>query len=58
VLVERLEDPADLRLGDPQPEALDELVDAAGRDAADIGLLADPEQRLVGTPARLQMLGK
>ena len=54
VLVERLADPADLALADPQPEALDELVDPARRDAADIGLLDHRQQRLLGAPARLQ----
>ena len=54
VLIERLTDPADLALGDPQPEALDELVDPPGRDAAHIRLLDHGEQRLLRTPARLQ----
>ena len=54
MLVERLADPADLRLRDPQAEALDELVDAAGRDPADIGLLNNRQQRLLGAPARLE----
>src|SRR5687768_18204391 len=36
--VEQPGDPADLALGDPQPEALDELIDAPGRHAAHIGL--------------------
>ena len=39
LLVEQPGDPADLGLADPQPEALDELIDPPGRDAADIGLL-------------------
>ena len=34
VLVQRLADAADVGLGDPQPEPLDELVDAPRRDAA------------------------
>jgi hypothetical protein len=54
VLVELLADAADLGLADPQPEALDELVDAAGRDAADIGLLDHAQQRLLGALARLE----
>ena len=54
VLIERLADAADLALADPQPEALDELVDAPGRDAADIGLLDHRQQRLLRAPARLQ----
>jgi hypothetical protein len=53
VFVERLADPADLALADPQPEALNELVDAPGRDAADVGLLDHGQQRLLGAPARL-----
>ena len=54
VLVERLADAADLGLGDPQPEPLDELVDPPGRDAEHIGLLDDRQQRLLGALARLQ----
>jgi hypothetical protein len=45
---------AHLRARDPQPKALDQLVDAAGRNAAHIGLLDDRQQRLLGAPARLQ----
>jgi len=45
VLVERLTDAADLALADPQPEALDQLVDAPGRPAAHIGLLDHGQQR-------------
>ena len=41
LLVEQPGDPADLALGDPQPEALDELIDPPRRDAADIRLLDD-----------------
>ena len=54
LLIEQPGDPADLALGDPQPERLDELIDAPGRDAADIGLLHDRDQRLLGALARLQ----
>jgi hypothetical protein len=39
VLIQCPADPADLALADPQPEALDELIDPARRDAADVGLL-------------------
>ena len=39
LLIEQPGDPTDLALGDPQPEALDELIDAARRHAADIRLL-------------------
>jgi len=37
-----------------QPQLLDQPVDLAGRDAVDIGLLHDRDQRLLGPPARLQ----
>jgi hypothetical protein len=47
LLVEQPGDPADLGLADPQAEALDELIDAAGRDAADVGLLDRRDQRLL-----------
>src|SRR3954453_15691379 len=45
--VEQPRDPAPLRLADAQPEALDELIDPARRDAADIRLLHDRHQRLL-----------
>jgi hypothetical protein len=54
LLVEQAGDPADLRLGDAQPEALDELIDATGRHAADIGLLNDRDKRLLAALSRLQ----
>src|SRR5204863_9835958 len=54
VLVELLAHTADVTLGDPQPEPLDELVDAARGDPADVGLLHDRQQRLLRTLARLQ----
>jgi hypothetical protein len=54
LLIQPGADPADLRPADAQPEALDELVDAPGRDAAHIGLLDHAEQRLLGALARLQ----
>ena len=41
VLIERPADPTDLALAHPQPEALDELVDAPRRHAAHVGLLDD-----------------
>ena len=47
VLVERFANPADLTLRDPQAEALDKLVDAPRRDAADVGLLNDGDERLL-----------
>src|SRR3954462_7277528 len=54
LLVEQCGDPADLALGDPQPQALDELIDATGRDAADISLLDDRDERLLAALAGLQ----
>jgi hypothetical protein len=45
LLGEQPRDPADLALGDPQPERLDKLIDAPGRDAANIGLHALPPPR-------------
>src|SRR6185503_3876492 len=47
-------DATDLALADPQAKALDELVDASGRNAADVRLLDHTEQRLLGALARLQ----
>jgi hypothetical protein len=47
LLVQQPSDPADVRLADPQPERLDELIDAARGDAADIGLLDHRDQRLL-----------
>jgi hypothetical protein len=52
--VEQRRDPRHLRARDPQPERLHELVDAAGGDAAHVGLLDDRDERLLGAPARLQ----
>src|SRR5262249_46302467 len=54
LLVEALADPRDLALGDPQPQRLDQLVDLPRRDAGDIGLLHDRDQRLLAAFARLQ----
>jgi hypothetical protein len=54
LLVEQRGDPRDLGLRDAQPERLDQLIDSPGRDAADIGLLDDRDQRLLGALARLQ----
>jgi hypothetical protein len=54
LLVEQSGDAADLALGDPQPQALDELIDPARRNAADIRLLHHGDQRLLGALARLQ----
>jgi len=54
LLIEQAGDPADLALGDPQPQALDELIDATRRDTADIRLLDDAHERLLAALARLQ----
>jgi hypothetical protein len=42
----------------PQPERLDQLIDLAGGDADDVGLLHDRDQRLLAALARLQERGK
>jgi hypothetical protein len=54
VLIQRAADAADFALAHAQAEALDELIDAPGRNAADVTLLNDREQRLLGAPPRLQ----
>jgi hypothetical protein len=54
LLVEQPGDAADLRLGDPQPKRLDELIDAPGQDAAHVGLLHHRHERLLRALARLQ----
>ena len=54
LLVKQTRDPADLRLADPQTEALDELVDAPRAHAADIGLLHHRHQRLLAALPWLQ----
>src|SRR3954453_1461588 len=54
LLVEQPRDPTDLALADAQPETLDELIDPPRRHAADIGLLDDRAERLLGALARLQ----
>src|SRR5947209_849831 len=51
LLVEPLADPRDLRLRDPQPQALDQPVDLPRRDAGDIRLLHHRHERL---PDRLR----
>ena len=54
-LVDLLAQPADLALGDAaHAHGLDQVVDRAGRDALDVGLLDDRGQRLLGHPARLE----
>ena len=55
LLVELLAEPADLALGDAvHPHGLNQIVDRAGRDALDIGLLHDRGERLLRHPARLE----
>ena len=47
--------PADLALGDAaHAHRLDQIVDRAGRDALDVGLLDHRGERLLGHPARLE----
>ena len=54
-LVDVLAEPADLALRDAgAAHGLDEVVDGAGRDAVDVGLLDDRGERLLGGAARLQ----
>jgi hypothetical protein len=54
-LVDLIAQAAHLTLRDAgHAESLDQLVDAAGRDALDVGLLNYRRQRLLGDPARLQ----
>ena len=53
--VDLLAQPADLALRDAaHPHRLDQIVDRAGRDAVDVGLLDDRRQGLLGKPSRLQ----
>ena len=54
LFVETGADAGDLRARDAQPERLDQLVDAAGGDAADVRLLDDRDEGLLAAPARLQ----
>jgi hypothetical protein len=57
MLIERLTDATDIALGDPQPQALDQLVNAPGRHAAHIGLLHDRQERLLERRRGSRMLG-
>src|SRR3954471_21678369 len=58
-LVDLLAEPAHLALRDTtRAERLDEVVDGAGRDARDVGLLHDGGERLLGEPSRLQEAGE
>ena len=55
LLVDLLAQPRHLALGDAgHAHRLDQIVDRAGRDALDVGLLDHRGQRLLGHPARLQ----
>ena len=55
LLVDLLAQPDDLALGDAaHAHRLDQVVDRAGRDALDVGLLDHRGQRLLGHPARLE----
>ena len=55
LLVEFLAQPADLALGDAvHTQGAHEVVDRAGRDAVDVGLLDDRRDRLLGQPAWLE----
>ena len=58
LLVEALADPRDLALRDPRPERLDQLVDLASRDAGDLGLLHDRDERLLTARARREESGE
>ena len=54
-LVDLLAEPAHLALRDAaHAERLDQVVDGAGRDPLDVGLLDHGGERLLGQPARLQ----
>ena len=51
--------PRDLALGDPaHPHRLHQLVDRAGGDALDVGLLDHRGERLLGRPTRLEEPGE
>jgi hypothetical protein len=54
LLVEQAGDAAHLALADAQPERLDKLINPSGRHAADIGLLHNRHQRLLGALTRRQ----
>jgi hypothetical protein len=54
LLIQAPAQPRHLVLGHAHPELLDHPVDLAGRDAVDVGLLDDGDQRLLGAPPRLQ----
>lgn len=53
--VDLFAEPRDLALGDAaHPHRLDQIVDRAGRDALNVGLLDDRRQRLLGHATRLE----
>jgi hypothetical protein len=54
LLIKHARDPTDLAPRDPQPQALDELIDTPRRDAAHVGLLHHADERLLAALARLQ----
>jgi hypothetical protein len=57
--VESSAHPADFALGYPgDAQALDEIVDPAGRDAQHVCLLDNREQGSFGSPARFEKRGK
>ena len=57
--VDLLAQPPDLALGDAaHAHRLDQLVDGAGRDALDVGLLDHRGERLLRHPARLEEAGE
>jgi hypothetical protein len=53
LLIKTRAQPGHLVLGHAHPELLDDAVDLARRDAVDVGLLDDTDERLLGAPARL-----
>ena len=59
LVVDLFAQPADLALGDAaHAHGLDQVVDRAGRDILDIGLLDHRGQRLFGQPPRLEEAGE
>src|SRR5208283_1240755 len=59
LVVDLLAQPADLALGDAvHAHGAHEVVDRAGRDALDVGLLHDRRDGLLPQPARLEKAGE
>ena len=59
LVVDLAAQPADLALGDAgHAHGLDQIIDRAGRDALDVGLLDHRRERLLGHPPRLQKAGE